>query len=469
MNIALAHALASAFREGADGRLAQVTVPAPPGLWSKVLSAASPFDDEPRTFWAGRDPSEGIWVGRGAARIVEAEGPGRFQKLQNLTERLFLSIQFNKEYSDRLRVFGGGAFFEDDRDSAATRALGNATFVLPRLTYVDAGSESTLSYVGDGGDLEEVGSFLRSFEHQEGAPRAGRVPPVLEVDPGVPDAFEDSVRSIQLGILRGEVDKVVLARRVRLLLSQGLDLAAVLSSLLESGPDSVRFALARGSKTFLGATPERLVRVSGLELETDALAGTVPKNRQGARESLLGSVKDRHEHSFVVRAIREALEPLAAELRIAEEPDITELPQLFHLRTRVRARLRDKHHALDVVDRLHPTPAVGGFPRPAALGFLREHESEARGWYAGPFGWVDPSGDGEFVVALRSAFVDGQVADLFAGAGIVEGSDPAAEFDETELKLGRMLGALGLSATGRETGSWQPAASREAEPSARQA
>lgn len=449
--------LRRAFDGSPPGKSLALTLPARPGLWAEVLGrSGGAWDDEPRVFWARGAAEDGIWVGRGAAQILRSEGPGRFSALQKLVEECFLSIGYYNDILHRLRVFGGGAFLSDDTSSpGAVRAFGNASFVLPRVTYVDCGGDSTLTVVSDGRDLDALLDFLEPLMAPgDAAPgslgRTDGAPPVpLQLEATDRDHFKALVRKIQRGIAAGDFDKVVLARRVRVHLERDPTLGPLLVRLLESGPDSVRFALAQKDSAFLGATPERLVRVRGTELEADALAGTIPKSARGARELLLGSVKDRSEHAFVVRAIEAALAPLAEELTIGDEPEITELPELLHLRTPIRARLRQRIPALELVARLHPTPAVGGFPREPALRFIEENEPEPRGWYAGPFGWIDESGDGEFVVALRSAFLDGRVADLFAGAGIVSGSDPDAEFEETELKLGRMLSALGFARESR--------------------
>jgi isochorismate synthase len=181
--------------------------------------------------------------------------------------------------------------------------------------------------------------------------------------------------------------------------------------------------------------------------ETAAIAGSIarggsPAEDQMLARTLVASTKDRGEQAVVVRALSAALERLCESVEIAPEPEILQLENVQHLRTTLRGRLRDERPVLDLVRILHPSPAVGGFPRERALAAMQGREAEPRGWYAGPIGWMDENGDGEFWVAIRSALLHGNEAALYAGAGIVADSDPEAELAETRLKLQPMLTAL---------------------------
>jgi isochorismate synthase EntC len=157
---------------------------------------------------------------------------------------------------------------------------------------------------------------------------------------------------------------------------------------------------------------------------------------------MMASSKEREEHQLVVRAILKALEPFCDSLRSASEPSVRELPNLLHMQTPIEGRLREPTHILSLVQALHPTPAVGGVPTNEAIRWIVEHEALARGWYSAPVGWTDASGDGEFVVALRSGLLRDGKAWVYAGAGIMADSDPDAEYAETELKMQALLGAL---------------------------
>jgi salicylate biosynthesis isochorismate synthase len=180
---------------------------------------------------------------------------------------------------------------------------------------------------------------------------------------------------------------------------------------------------------------------------SEAMAGSVP---HGASAALLESEKDRREHDLVVDAIVERLSPHCTALERSAEPQVRELPNVVHLQTPVTGVLREPVHVLDLLDLLHPTPAVGGVPVDDAVRWIVAREPVPRGWYSGPVGWFDAAGDGEFAVALRSGLVRGRRAHVYAGAGIVRGSVPAAEYAETALKLRPLLDALGVRGADQE-------------------
>jgi isochorismate synthase len=264
-----------------------------------------------------------------------------------------------------------------------------------------------------------------------------------------PEIWKDAVARTAADIRAGRYAKVVLARQERLTLDGAADIAGALRSLRQNYPGAFVFALGTPGGCFLGATPERLVRLDGHEVATLCLAGTIargatPEEDARLAEELLTSAKNREEHAVVVRAIREALEPVCDELLMPDTPQIMQVRNLQHLATPVRARLRGDRCVLDLVARLHPTPAVGGIPRADALVAIREREGYSRGWYAGAVGWVDVNGGGEFAVALRSALLLPERAILFAGAGIMGDSDPDSEYAECTLKLRPMRAALGV-------------------------
>jgi isochorismate synthase EntC len=171
--------------------------------------------------------------------------------------------------------------------------------------------------------------------------------------------------------------------------------------------------------------------------------GATPEDDLLAANELRHSVKNAGEHAVVASTILDALAPLCASLESERAPRVRTMPNVFHLETTIAGELLPDKCLLDVVAAMHPTPAVAGVPRTDALAYLRQHEQLDRGWYAGALGWLDACGDGEYVVALRSALVDGAQATLFAGCGIVADSRPAPEYAESKLKLRVMLEALG--------------------------
>jgi isochorismate synthase len=247
---------------------------------------------------------------------------------------------------------------------------------------------------------------------------------------------------------RGRIDKVVLARRVDLVARIELDVPNALRRLAASAPESTIYAFRRAGRTFLGATPERLVWTDGREFRTAAVAGSIERGATAAEDAafaanLLASDKDREEHAVVVAAIAEGLAPITERLEIAPGPTVMELRHVQHLVTPIEGTLREQAGLLSLAGRLHPTPAVGGEPRDLALPLIDEHEGFDRGWYAGPIGWLGADGDGEMWVALRCGVVERTRASLFAGCGIVADSDPEREWDESRIKLRAVVSALG--------------------------
>jgi len=291
---------------------------------------------------------------------------------------------------------------------------------------------------------------------------SGNQPAVVELQRASAAQWRDQIDAITEAIENGTCSKIVAARTCTLAFAGAVRPPELLAALDARHADCVRVLIQPpGAGALIAATPERLIRRDGDMVWCDALAGTrsiaPPSHAAGsvqpaqtassaqiaaATAELLASTKDRREHALVVDAIRDALAD-CAEVDAPAEPDVRALRHIVHLHTPFRARLREPRHVLELAGRLHPTPAVGGTPRDIAVNWIRLHEPVARGWYAAPVGWFDLDGNGELAVAIRSGVLTGNRVHLWAGAGIVAGSDPDRELAETELKLRAMLGALG--------------------------
>lgn len=259
-----------------------------------------------------------------------------------------------------------------------------------------------------------------------------------------PAAYRDAVASAVRAIADGEVTKVVLARMLIAHGSRAFDRRALIALLRAAEPDAITFAV----QGMIGATPELLVDRRGASVRSVPLAGTArrrtdPAEDEAAGRALLASAKDRAEHAIVADTIADDLSALCAKLDVPETPVLQPTASLWHLATPIEGTLADPATtALDLVAAMHPTPAVCGAPRDAALGLIRRLEGFDRTLYAGAVGWMTADGDGEWAIALRCAEVRGRLAMLFAGAGIVAGSDPDLELAETDAKLQPMLRAL---------------------------
>jgi isochorismate synthase len=462
--------------------LVWMTIPAAPADPLDLLAWASARSVEP-VLWTR--PADGFsFVGLGRAWACPATGQARFHVARDAWEDLRRRAVTDESGPDPARgprpgagpgtwtgpvLAGGFAFNFEGPVEPRWRDFGASSLVLPRLGIVTRGGMSrvVVSVVlrPDGPDDEALRAAgdamawildLAAYHASSGDGTGGRTPQARDAATSGSITTHELVAAAEWKALVAraaqavrdrELRKVVLARALRVT-GATWDPVETLRRLRENYPTCAIFAVARGRRWFVGATPERLVRVRQGEVSAMALAGSAPRGRTDAQdrqlgETLLSSVKDRVEHRIVVDALRESLSGACEAISIAGSPQLLRVSNVQHLHTPIAARLRAGYTVLDVVGRLHPTPAVGGVPRASALAWLREHERLERGWYAGPIGWLDGQGDGEFVVAIRSALLGPGEALLYAGCGIVADSDPDAEYAESRLKLRAMLSALG--------------------------
>jgi isochorismate synthase len=300
-------------------------------------------------------------------------------------------------------------------------------------------------------DLDEVGRSLanRSLIDASTAPIAEAGDPLdyHACADRTHTEYRAQVEAALREIADGGFEKVVLARSISVREKSDYDPCALLGTLRRAHPTCAVFAVARTDVVFLGATPECLVRLIDGRVETASVAGSAPRGRSPEEDLELGrqlreSKKEQAEHAFVVRALRDALAPHCDALEVRESPRLMRLQDIQHLETPITGHLRAHRSILDLLGSVHPTPAIAGAPREAALEWLNANENLDRGWYSGPIGFTDSLGGGEFYAALRSAVLRGSEARLFAGAGVVDGSDPEAELRETRLKLRAMLAPL---------------------------
>jgi salicylate biosynthesis isochorismate synthase/menaquinone-specific isochorismate synthase len=351
---------------------------------------------------------------------------------------------------------GGFAFDPDGGNTATWSSLAPASLVLPEISICRSGERSFLTVnaiIGPGDDAEQAGERLAA---RLAGLRLDAPLPLLDPHPTAhaeirsarpPREFEAAVEGATARIEDGELSKVVLAREVIVGAAAAHDPAALFGAMREQFPTCFCFCCGTPEAAFIGASPELLVRRAGASVSTVALAGSTRRSSDPAvddhlGEQLLRSDKNRREQRIVSERIVRALRPRAVWVEAAAEPEIVKVANIQHLATPVIAQLAEPHSAIEMAGLLHPTPAVGGEPWPAAAAAIADLEGMDRGWYAAPIGWMDATEDGEFCVALRSALLRDREAHLFAGVGVVAGSDPAAELEETEVKLGALLPLL---------------------------
>ncbi|GAA3010717.1 isochorismate synthase DhbC [Kitasatospora albolonga] len=302
-----------------------------------------------------------------------------------------------------------------------------------------------------GGPAAEDPAFL--LPARRAAAASGRDWTQLPVPAGplYAEAVAEAVRRMRAGT---GPSKVVLARTLELTAPGGADLPAMLARLIHRDPGGHTFAVpAGGAATLVGASPELLVSRRGRTVVSNPLAGSAARSADLAEDirraaALLDSPKDLAEHAFVTDAIRRVLEPYCEELTVPQRPTLVRTAAMWHLSTTITATLRDPSvSALELALALHPTPAICGTPTDRARELIAELEPFDRGLYTGAVGWGDADGDGEWVVTLRCAEAEGDGLRLYAGAGVVEASDPEAELAETTAKFGTFLHAVGLEDT----------------------
>lgn len=347
---------------------------------------------------------------------------------------------------------GGFAFTHEGARSPAWNGFGAASLIVPEISFARSGAETWITVnvaLAKGGDTDAL--RRRIAERLEGL----RERPLPLLDPAPtgnfhvrsampPSHYEQAVERAVERIQGGELEKVVLAREVQVEAPTDHDPAAVFDVLRGGFPSSYVYAVGRGNATFIGATPELLVRRQGQRASTVALAGSIRRSADPAvddhlGETLLHSGKNLHENLIVAQRIAKALSPYALWVTVAPEPVVIRVANIQHLAVPIRAQLKSPAGVIELAGALHPTPAVGGEPDGVAQRMIPALEGMDRGWYAGAVGWTDASGDGEFCVALRCALLRGRQASCFAGAGIVGDSDPAQELAETETKLQALL------------------------------
>ncbi|AFT70773.1 Salicylate biosynthesis isochorismate synthase [Alloalcanivorax dieselolei B5] len=409
-------------------------------------------------YWETREP-ELVLLGIGRALECVPDADSGLAGLQRRWRRL--NDEAVIEGTSGARAIGGLRFDQAADRHWPWRRFPDACLTVPRLLLECTARESRLIchklVRQDDDPVVEGHRYRRDIETLllgERAALSSPPAPTLIREQGIgARQWQAKAETLIAAIRAGRMNKVVLARHLHQTYSERLSAATVLRRLRDTDSHSHLFAVRHGGLCFLGATPERLVSVNDGRVETHALAGTVrrgsdPEADQRLGEQLLASAKDRHEHEWVVQAIRDALRPLLDELRVSPEPVLHRLPVMQHLSTRIEGRVAAGAGVLELVEAMQPTPAVAGYPKHEALACIRVHEGFDRGWYAGPLGWIDGAGNGDFVVALRSALISGRECHLFAGCGLVADSVPEQEYGETSLKLSCMQRAL--AGDGRE-------------------
>lgn len=450
----------------AKRRLASVAAPVE-GVGPEVLLRMDP--QAPRGFWA----REGRWFAHlGALAYAEVtdprEGKHRFRKVWEEAQTLLgdWTALEGPVPPTRPRFFGGFAFRDGHLPRDAWEGFPTAHFLLPEVELTGGEEGGVLTCRGFLDSREDPQRCRDRLQDRLDQIQEALMSPSDDVPPGEPwvpatrvetdlKSWQETVDKVLEEMETGGISKVVLARVQSVSAEGGLDSVDVVMNLWKENSTSHVFLFEpRPGHVLLGAAPETVATLEDGRFRATAVAGTALRGetegeRKSLARSLLKSDKDRREHRICVEDMVSRIGPLASEVRAEAEPHVLTLPTIQHLETVIEADLKTGQTVLSVLEALHPTPAVCGLPRDLALEFLNREEPFHRGWYAGPVGWFDENGNGVFVPALRCAVGHGDEWRLFAGAGIVSGSEPRQEWNETRIKFQPVLRALSRAGAGR--------------------
>lgn len=413
-----------------------------------------PFNEN-RLFWSNSDRNFMLFGFGTVEEIVATDD--RFEQLEQEWAQLVDGALVYNPYEEQgtgLTALGGMSFDPLRTRSELWENFPMSQLTVPKYLIVYEAEQYYLTinrYVGVDDDIntvieqiDETKQMMRYTSSDQSAAKQ-KINEQIEKDPiGWKKSVKKAVESIQAD----EAQKIVLARELRLKLNNRVQVGSLVEKLMDTQEQSYIFAYEQGDDCFVGASPERLVQVQGNELLSTCLAGTAPRgeneleDEQIANDELIDNAKNREEHEHVVQMIHSSITPFCHGINIPENPVILTLRNLQHLYTPVTATLNDGVSVFNLIEVLHPTPALGGVPTDKALQFIREEEQFDRGWYGAPIGWLDANGNSEFAVAIRSGLAQKDEMSLFAGCGVMADSDPEQEYEETAVKFLPLLTIL---------------------------
>jgi menaquinone-specific isochorismate synthase len=423
---------------------------------SFFYSGSELFQGE-RFYW--KDPaSRTIIVGIGKIMQIQSDqSTDRFFHVEAKWKQLLEDANIEGKFAIQgvgPTLFGGFSFDPLKPKTDLWSKFNESLFYLPKfmLSIINGETYLTTNIICSKDDNETLAEktiqeriVLLSMQAQTVPTKTN---PPVRIDELGADNWKDSVERVVDDLKTGSLKKVVLARELRLAFTDKILVEPVLNHLLKEQAESYIFAFEVNGDCFVGASPERLVKKTGNVILSTCLAGSIARGKseeedESLGKELLADQKNRMEHQYVVDMIKTALKGHCSKIEIPNQPELMKMRYIQHLYTPVTGVGKKNTSLLQIVDDLHPTPALGGMPKLQAVEKIRHVEELDRGFYAGPIGWLDANGDGEFAVAIRSGLIQGKEASLFAGCGIVENSNAESEFIETRIKFRPMLHALG--------------------------
>lgn len=404
-------------------------------------------------YFSWKPPNGPEFIAVGSVFSISADGNNRFDRA--VTEATRLAPEVNYETTERAvarpRLFGGAAFDPDQTGSGPWADFQSLQFFLPRIQVTQLDDQSFLTITEPDSQSTTLEDTLQEVKRQltddEAVTRRIELE-VGELTRSVTKAeWNTQIQNVKDRITGNEVQKVVLAQTLTARVENELDEPRILENLERAHPDCYQFLYSPSeSNTVFGSSPEQLVKRKGLTIGTGALAGSIergtsPIEDEDLAHKLCSRAKDQQEHALVKDEIMSNIKPYCTAI-FCDNQRVRKLDSVQHLYTPIAGLLSKPVHILELVQSIHPSPAVGGIPPEEAAKIIKNTESDARGWYASPIGWFDFNGNGDFVVSIRSAVRHETEALLYAGAGIVKDSDPSLEWDEVQLKYQPVLDVL---------------------------
>ncbi|MEJ9282062.1 MULTISPECIES: isochorismate synthase [Ureibacillus] len=408
-----------------------------------------------RFFWQNREKTLTI-VGLGQAIVLENNKNGqRYYDIEHQWKKLTKNIVMEEQEPQPI-LFGGFTFDPENKENGEWNDFPQSYFTVATFQLIKQHEKTYVSIHLITEQQDSSIHFEKLREERDQLIHAAQVkelktyekPKIHSIHERNKDYYFHAVENVTHLIQKNEADKVVIARSLELDFKDALTSPQIIYQIMNEQPESYLFGLERKNLLFFGATPERLVKVKNQYAYSACVAGSIKRGKTAEEDKLLGEQllsdsKNLKEHQYVVDMIENIFSKHCEEYKVPKRPKLLKIRDIQHLYTPVEGKLFNHATILQLVEHLHPTPALGGVPRNKAMEIIREFEKMNRGLYAGPIGWIDADGNGEFAVAIRSAALIDKKAYLYAGGGIVADSNPMTEYEETLVKFRPMLRALG--------------------------
>ncbi|QUW23219.1 isochorismate synthase [Sporosarcina sp. Marseille-Q4063] len=419
------------------------------------LEAGSSDYKEKHFYWQNADRTLTI-VGLGHAKIITSnEYDKRFLEVSKRWKEL-CAVLIKEEKDIAPVLFGGFSFDPKSIKASKWDGFPSAYFVVPSYQLISKNGQMFISInliTTDSNAVEEFDALReerdRLIHIAEVNEFASSIKPIVSgIDEIEKDSYLKAVQDVTDQINKGEAEKVVIARSLQMNFEQEVSSVAALHHITSEQQESYHFGLQKNGQLFFGATPERLIEIVDGQAYSACVAGSIKRGKTAMEdrelgEELLNDDKNREEHHYVVNMISNVFNKNCSDVSMPKEPKLMRIRDIQHLFTPIEGKLVSGADIFNLVEELHPTPALGGVPTNKAMEVIRREERMDRGYYAAPIGWTDSDGNGEFAVAIRSGLLDGDKAYLYAGGGIVADSEPDKEYDETWVKFRPVLRALG--------------------------